>query len=121
MLRKDKGMVDEVESRNISDDKDTSAIASSEEEMLFIREQASVNLANAECSWRVDSGASFHLTPKRECFSSHIPGDYGYVRMGNDGECKILGIVNVCLLTSTGYRLMLKDVRHVPDVRLNLI
>ena len=88
--------------------------------MLFICEQASVNLANIECSWVVDSDASFHLTPKREYFSSYIVSDYGYVRMGNDGECKILGIVNVCLLTSTGYRLMLKDVRHVPDVRLNL-
>ena len=69
-LRKDKGMADEVESGKISDDKNTSAIATSEEEMLFICEQASVNLANAECSWVVDSGASFHLTPKRECFSS---------------------------------------------------
>ena len=41
--------------------------------------------------------------------------------MGNDGECKIVGIGNVCLLTSIGCRLMLKDVHHVPDVRLNLI
>jgi transposase InsO family protein len=120
-LRKDKGMADEVESGKISNDKNTSAIATSEEEMLYICEQASVNLANAECSWIVDSGASFHLTPKRECFSSYIAGDYGYVRMGNDGECKIVGIGNVCLLTSTGCRLILKDVRHVPDVRLNLI
>ena len=80
-----------------------------------------MNLANVECSWVVDSGASFHLTPKRECFSSYTAGDYGYVRMGNDGECKIMGIGNVCLLTSTGCRLMLKDVSHVPDVKLNLI
>ena len=41
--------------------------------------------------------------------------------MGNDGECKIVGIGNVCLLTSIGCRLMLKDVHHVPDVRLNII
>ena len=32
-----------------------------------------------------------------------------------------MGIGNVCLLTSTSWRLMLKDVHHVPDVRLNLI
>ena len=60
--------------RKISDDRNISAIATSEEEMLFICEQASVNLANVECSWVVDSGASFHLTPKRECFSSYIAG-----------------------------------------------
>ena len=51
--------------------------------MLFICEQAS---ANVECSWVVDLGASFHLIPKRECFSSYTVDDYGYVRMGNDGE-----------------------------------
>ena len=39
--------------------------------------------------------------------------------MGNDSECKIVGIGNMCLLTSTGCRLMLKDVRDVPNVRLN--
>ena len=39
--------------------------------------------------------------------------------MGNDGACKIVGIGNVYLLTSTGCRLMLKDVRRVPDVKLN--
>jgi hypothetical protein len=115
-------MTDEVESGKISDDKNTSAIATSEEEMLlYICEQASVNLANVECSWIVDSGASFQLTPKRECFSSYIAGDYGYVRMGNEDECKIVGIGNVCLLTSNSCRLKLKDVCHVPDVRLNLI
>ena len=68
--------------------------------MLFICEQASVNLANVECSWVVDSGASFHLNPKRECFSSYTTNDYGYARMGNDGESRIVGIGNVCLLTS---------------------
>ena len=41
--------------------------------------------------------------------------------MGNDGACKIVGIGNVWLLTSIGYKMMLKDVHHVPDIRLNPI
>ena len=41
--------------------------------------------------------------------------------MGNDGACRIVGIGNVCLLTSAGCRMVLKDVCHVPDIRLNLI
>ena len=41
--------------------------------------------------------------------------------MGNDGACTIVGIGNVCLLTSTCCRIVLHDVRHVPDIRLNLI
>ena len=120
-LKQDKGITDDIEPSKISDDKNTSAIATIEEELLFICEQSSVNLANVDCSWLVDSGATFHLNPKRECFSSNTAGDYGYVRMGNDGECKIMGIGNVCLLTSTGCTLMLNDVHHVPNVRLNLI
>ncbi|PNX70981.1 hypothetical protein L195_g057937, partial [Trifolium pratense] len=41
--------------------------------------------------------------------------------MGNDDRSKIVGKGDVCLETNTGCRLTLKDVRHVPDMRLNLI
>ena len=40
--------------------------------------------------------------------------------MGNEGTCRIVGIGDVWLTTPTGCKL-LKDVRHVPEVRLNLI
>ena len=69
----------------------------------------------------IDSGASFHITPSRECFSTYTVGDHGYVKMGDNGECKIVGVGNVCMITSIGCRLTLKDVQHVPDIRLNLI
>ena len=85
-FKQDKVIAIDLEPRKNSNGKNTSAIATSEEELLLICEQASVNLANVECSWVVDFGASFHLTPKRECFSSYTTDDYGYVRMGNDGE-----------------------------------
>ena len=84
-FKQDKGIVDDVEPRKISNDNNTLAIAIREEELLIIFEQANVKLANVEYSWVVDSGASFHLTPKRECFSSYTADDYGYVRMGNGG------------------------------------
>ena len=41
--------------------------------------------------------------------------------MGNDGACKIVGIGDVCLLTSRGHRMIQKDVCHVVDIKLNLI
>ena len=69
----------------------------------------------------VDSRASYHLTPDRKCFSSYRVGDHGVVKMGNEGACRIVGIGDVCFTTSTGYKLLLKDVRHVPKVCLNLI
>ena len=41
--------------------------------------------------------------------------------MGNSTVSKIMGIGDVCLEPSIGNKLVLKDVRHVPDIRLNLI
>jgi hypothetical protein len=41
--------------------------------------------------------------------------------MGNQVSSKILGVGDIILKTNTGCRLVLKDVRHVPDMRQNLI
>ena len=43
------------------------------------------------------------------------------VQMGNQVTSKIVGIGKVTMVTENGYKLMLKEVRHVPDMRLNLI
>ena len=41
--------------------------------------------------------------------------------MGNIGVSKIVGIRDVFLETNIGNKLVLKDVKHGPDIRLNLI
>ena len=46
------------------------AIATSEEELLLITEKRELHLDNDEITWVVDSGASYHLTPNRKCFTS---------------------------------------------------
>ena len=115
-LKKDKDASKDVESRKISEEKGTSTIATSEEELLLISEHICVNLANDLCTWIVDSGVSFHLTPKRECLTSYTTGDYNYVKMGNEDASKIIGVGKVCLPTSTSCRSLLNDVRHVPDI-----
>ena len=88
---------------------------------MLITEESEVNLAEDEMTWVVNSGASFHLAPDRKCFSSYSASDQGHFRMGNEGTCRIVGIGDVWLTTPTGCKLLLKDVRHVPEVRLNLI
>ena len=55
----------------------------SEEELMLITEESELNLAGDEMTWVVDSGASFHLTPDRKCFSSYTTGDHNCVWMGN--------------------------------------
>ena len=41
--------------------------------------------------------------------------------MGNNNYADIVGIGDICVETNTGYTLELKNVRHVPDIRLNMI
>ena len=120
-LRNAKGGADNFELKKISERKGTSAIATSEEERLVIIEESELHLVNNETTWVIDSGASFHLTPNRKCFSSYRDGDHGSVWMGNEGACRIVGIGDVWLMTSTGCKLLLKDVLHVSEVWLNLI
>ena len=72
-------------------------------------------------SWVVDSGASFHATTHSEFFTTYKAGDFGKVKMGNDSYCNISGIGDVLFETDLGNKLLLKDVRHVPGLRLNLM
>ena len=86
-FRKEKGGANGIELKKISDKKNTSAIAMSEEQLLFISKQNEVNLACEESIWVVDSCASFHLTLDQKCFSSYKAGDHSVVKMGNVGAC----------------------------------
>ena len=43
------------------------------------------------------------------------------MKMGNTSYSKTVGIVYVCIKTNVGCTMMLKNVRHVPDLRFNLI
>ena len=86
-FQKDKGGVDGAEPKKISERRGTSAITKSEEELLLIIEESELHLVNDESTWVVDSGALYHLTPDRKCFSSYKAGDHGFLKMGNEGTC----------------------------------
>ena len=40
--------------------------------------------------------------------------------MGNSSYSKIVGIGDVCIETNVGGTMILKDVRNVPDLRMNV-
>ncbi|KAK3009692.1 hypothetical protein RJ639_014544 [Escallonia herrerae] len=71
--------------------------------------------------WYVDSGASIHCTPHRDCFSNYVHGDYGHVTVGNGYRCSIVGKGKVKIKLSYGGTLVLKDVRHISELQKNLI
>jgi hypothetical protein len=76
---------------------------------------------NISESWVVDSGASFHATPHKKHFLDYVRGDFGQVHLGDDAPCKIVGMGKVKIKQRNGNQWLLKEVRHVPDLRKNLI
>ena len=69
----------------------------------------------------MDSTASYHCVTKREFFSTYKARDYDTVKMGNKSVSHITRIGDIYIQTSMGCTLTLKDVRHIPNLCLNLI
>ena len=53
-------------------------------------------------------------------FTTYKAEDFGTVKMGNSSYSKIVGIGDVYIETNVGSTMMLKDVRHVQDLRMNV-
>ena len=71
--------------------------------------------------WILDSGCSFHMTPNMEWFSSYKEIDGGNVLMGNNMACNVIGIGTIKLKIQDGSVKLLPDVRHVPELKRNLL
>ena len=69
----------------------------------------------------VDTTTSFHITARRDFFSSYTSGIFGWVMMGNKSKCEIVGMRDLELETSIECKLVLKYVRHVPEMCFSLI
>ena len=69
----------------------------------------------------IDSVASIHATPRKGFFTSYTSDDFGSVMMGNDGSAKAIGMGDEHLETSNGTMFILKNVKHIPDIHMNLI
>eukprot|EP00253_Pinus_taeda_P008927 PITA_08927 len=84
-------------------------------------EVLSVNVSNHVQHWLLDSGASNHMCIHKEWFKEYKSINDGVVYMGNDVTCNIVGIGSVQLQMFDGTTRILTDVRHVLDLRKNLI
>ena len=61
-----------------------------------------------------------YVIPMKGLFTTYKAGDFGTVKMGNSSYSKIVGIGDVYIETNVGSTMMLKDVRHVQDLRMNV-
>ena len=71
--------------------------------------------------WILDSRASHHVTPCKDSFVSYNPGDYGRVHLGNNHFSSIVGVGYVQIKMEDGQDILLKQVMHVPKMRMSLI
>ncbi|RVW83457.1 Retrovirus-related Pol polyprotein from transposon TNT 1-94 [Vitis vinifera] len=113
-----KGKVKEKKNDNGGED---DQVATTTSDFFIVYDSDVVNFAYQETSWVIDNGASIHATPRKDFFTSYTSDDFGSVRMGNDGSAKAIGMGDVRLETSNGTMLTLKNVKHIPDIRMNLI
>ncbi|XXG45985.1 hypothetical protein AAC387_Pa02g0930 [Persea americana] len=71
--------------------------------------------------WILDSGCFYHMCPNRDWFTTYKEINDGSVLMGNNIECKMVVIRIVKIKMYDGILKMLVDVRHVHDLKKNLI
>ncbi|KAH9786526.1 hypothetical protein KPL71_010287 [Citrus sinensis] len=74
-----------------------------------------------EGKWVLDLGCSFHMYPFKHHFFEYQEYDGGRVMMGNNAICRVIGIGVIKLKLHDNSILELKQVRHVPDLKRNLI
>ena len=78
-------------------------------------------LDNTSDYWVVYLGYSCHATPHKKFFHDYAQGDFGLVLLGDDEPCKIVGKGKVHIKLNNVSEWLLKDVRHIPSMKINLI
>ncbi|PNX87194.1 multidrug and toxin extrusion protein 2-like, partial [Trifolium pratense] len=91
------------------------------DDLLLVEEHGMSNVVDNASSWMIDSGTSVHVASRRDIFSSYTSGEFGDVKLAHDGVLKCVGLGDVNLEMANGSKLTLKDVKHVSDIRLNLL
>ncbi|GFZ21458.1 hypothetical protein Acr_29g0006200 [Actinidia rufa] len=70
--------------------------------------------------WVLDSSSDYHLCRDRDVFSTYAPCE-GRIWMANNTSSRIVGRGSVRFRMANGRSMTLTEVRHVPNLRKNLI
>ena len=87
-----------------------------EEEVACMTSAASLEV------WYIDSGASWHMTGIRECFSEYREEKMNFhITMGNKAKCTPVGKGTIVFQIESGERFRATNVLHVPGLGMNLL
>ena len=71
--------------------------------------------------WILDSGCSYHMCPDQSLFTTYNRFNRGEVLMGNNSLYKVVGLETIRFKMFDEMIRQLREVRHVPDLKRNLI
>jgi predicted RNA-binding protein YlxR (DUF448 family) len=71
--------------------------------------------------WWMDSGANIHICANVSLFVSYHVGRTGALLMENGSRAHVLGAGTVNLKFTSGKTVLLKNVKHVPSIKKNLV
>ena len=63
----------------------------------------------------------FHTISHQEIIQNYVAGDFGKVYLVDGSALDVVGMGDVRILLSNGYVWLLEKVRHIADLRRNLI
>ncbi|KAK9180413.1 hypothetical protein WN943_029622 [Citrus x changshan-huyou] len=98
------------------------ASTSDDGEILY-SEETTVSKGRKRLSdvWLIDSGATWHMTSRREWFHTYEPISRGSVYMGDDHTLEIAGIGTIKIKMFDGIISTIGEVRHVNGLKKNLL
>ena len=75
---------------------------------------------SGENEWILDTGATYHVCPNRDWFTSFEKLEGCSVVMGDDHPCIMEGVGTIPIRMFDGMVRELKEVRYVPQLKRNL-
>ncbi|KAL8160958.1 hypothetical protein V2J09_012447 [Rumex salicifolius] len=76
---------------------------------------------DTKTEWIIDSGCTFHMCPHKNWFQTYEPVHGSHVLLGDNTPCPVLGKGTIKTRTQDGVERTLSEVRHIPELRRNLI
>jgi hypothetical protein len=93
------------------------SVVESEGNIFFVTD----NKIRSENEWILDLGCSYHMCPKRDLLSTYKTYNGGVILMGNNVVSNVMDKSTVRIKMHDRIVRTLTDVRHVPDLKKNLI
>lgn len=108
--------------RRKRDERANANIAKAEDDYLFVANE--VRCTNNMCKWILDSGATNHMTPQRQVFSTYKAIESKTIFMGDNGCIEAIGVGSVVVQSEVDgheMKITMNNVLHVPKLHSNLL